>query len=155
MLIELSAATDSVNWRQETPLQLATKREYLTAMYSGGCRNLRDASGINTIRLLIQRGNNDPMQVDDVGHTSIMTSAFDHFDAKNDMLPWLLKQDECEIDLEYRNPAGHSAAAYISTREDFPELLQELLRRGIDVNSPCSRSWSYRIGPKNPLGGKF
>lgn len=147
MLMRLGAATESVTRRQETPLQLATKREHLRAY-----RHHRDASAVDTVRILVQRGENDPMQVDDVGHACVMTAAGDR---RNDMLPWLLRQDEYEIDLQYKNPAGHTAAAYISTREDFPELLPPLLQRGIHIKDSCSNSWSHRFGPKISLGGKL
>lgn len=153
MLIYLGAATNSITQRQETPLQLAAKREHLTPRYHGAYRRDQDASSVDTVRVLMEQGNNDPMQVDDVGYTSIMTAAA--AETKNAILPWLLHQDEYELDLKYRNPAGHTAAAYISTREDFPELLQPLLQRGSDVKEPCSNTFSVRFGPRVSLGGEF
>jgi hypothetical protein len=76
------------------------------------------------------------MQTDEIGYTSIMTASGDY---RNAILPWLLNQDDYEVDLGYKAPTGHTTGAYMSTRGDFPELLYLLLKRGIIINEPCAK----------------
>jgi hypothetical protein len=155
MLIGLGAATNSVTARLETPLLLATtpiSRQHMTRRFHTSQRNSKDASSIDTIRLLVHQGDNDPMQPDDIGFNSIVTASGD---CRNPMLPWLLNQEEYEVDVGYKTPSGHTTGAYISTRVDFPELLPALIEQGINVNDPCAKHWLYRFGPQIDLGGRF
>lgn len=148
MLIELGAVTDCVTFRrQETPLLLAMKRDQLTPD-DNYCRdNCTDAS-LEIVRTLVEKGNIDPMRVDDIGYTAVTAATGQ---ASQKALSWLLRQDIYDIDLRYTSSAGHTTAAYICTTEDFSaDLLDHLLESGIGINDPCVRTWYLRFGPKFP-----
>lgn len=109
-------------------------------------------SSVDTVRVLVQQGKNDPMQENLFGNTSIINAASNKTDP---ILPWLLKQDDCGIDLRYKTPSGHTAAAYISMRDDVPGLLPSLLKSGISAHDPCAKYWYFYHLPKDRLGGKL
>jgi hypothetical protein len=144
MLLALGAASDPVTKRQETPLLLATQsnERNMYRLYFHP-REDEDAS-LDTVRVLVQQGRNDPMQSGDIGETSIITASRMH---TAESLAWLMNQDEYEVDLNYATPRGMTAAALIAQREDFSATLFEpLLRSGIAVDAPCAKKWHFKLG---------
>ena len=135
---------------QQTPLLLASKCSDSVPRYKESYRRSDGTFDIDTVRILVQKAKNGPMQTDCYGNTSISLAAGNN----SKILPWLLSQDAYEIDLRYTTPSGHTAAAFISTREDFPDLLDTLLKNGISTVEPCAKSWYSYLLPTNHLGGK-
>jgi ankyrin repeat protein len=138
LLLALGAVPDPVTKRQETPLFLATH---------SNCQNIefRPAddlnAGINTVRVLVEQGKNDPMQSDDIGWTPIFTASKNN---TSKSLLWLMNQDEYELDLSYTTPGGLTAAALIVQREDLSTtLFQPLVRNGILVDAPCANKLGF------------
>lgn len=144
MLLALGAASDPVTKRQETPLLLATQsnERNMYRLYFHP-RDDENAS-LDTVRVLVQQGRNDPMQSGDIGETSIFTASRMH---NAESLVWLMNQDEYEVDLNYATPRGMTAAAFIAQREDLSaKLFEPLLRSGIAVDAPCAKWWHFRLG---------
>ncbi|KAH7360434.1 ankyrin repeat-containing domain protein [Rhexocercosporidium sp. MPI-PUGE-AT-0058] len=142
MLIRFGAATNCVTVLQQTPLLLATAIEHLSSRNERNRSENEPSSSLNTVRLLVEEGGNDPMDIDDIGFTSIFDAAGN---ISNDALAWLLTQGKYSLDLEYVTPTGHTVAAYISSRNDLsPSLLRPLLRAGIALNGPCAKEWYFR-----------
>ena len=152
MLIDIGAVTDAVTERHDTPLLLATKKVPLGSRWENRRQGRGEADSLNTVRILVEHGKNDPMQCDDIGFNSMLSAARD---SCNETMSWLLNQNEFVIDLRCETPAGYSAAAYITTREDFsPSLLADSVKNGVEPGSPCVNHWHFRYGPKFPkLGG--
>lgn len=152
LLIQLGATTDAVTSHQQTPLLLAARLGDSIPRYEDSYRRHDGAFGVNTVRVLVQQGKNDPMHADFWGRTPVLVAAGNVM--SKEVLPWLLNQDDFEIDFEYKTPSGYNAAAYISTREDFPDLLAPIINSGITVNNPCARYWYSYILPRDRLGGR-
>jgi hypothetical protein len=150
MLLEFGATTNSVTNRQETPLLVATQKMVLCPTHLE--RNVTDSEAcLKTLRILVTLGKNDPMEVDYLGYNTLLKAAGDQSWHSNDCLPWLLGQDEFEIDLHYVTPNGHTAAAYIITRESFaPRLLVPLLKCGVEIDGPCMDIFYYRFPRNSP-----
>lgn len=144
LLIKLGAIPDSVTKRQETPLLLATHSNDRN-MYRLYFRPRTDENAsLDTVRVLVEQGKNDPMQSDDVGETTIITASRNY---NSESLVWLMNQDEFELDLNYATPRGLKAAAVVVQREDLSATLFEaLLRKGIAVDAPCARIWHFQFG---------
>lgn len=141
MLLALGAIPDPVTKRQETPLLLATHAD---------CRNVYfrpindETASLDTVRVLVEQGKNDPMQIDDIGWTSIFTATKNR---TSQSLLWLMNQEEYELDLNYTTPGGITAAALIVQREDLTAALFEpLLRNRIAVDAPCAKRWRFQFG---------
>ncbi|KAE9379389.1 ankyrin [Stipitochalara longipes BDJ] len=138
MLLALGAVPDPVTKRQETPLLLATRSNCQDEY-----RPVHDKSAsINTLRVLVEQGNNDPMHSNDIGWTSI-------FKASNNLsgeaLEWLINQTEYELDFKYTTPGGLTAAALFVQREDLSAtLFQPLLRGGIKIDAPCAEKLGFQ-----------
>ena len=148
MLIDIGAVTDAVTERHDTPLLLATKKVPLGSRWENRRQGRGEADSLNTVRILVEHGKNDPMQCDDIGFNSMLSAARD---SCNETMSWLLNQNEFVIDLRCETPAGYSAAAYITTREDFsPSLLADSVKNGVEPGSPCVNHWHFRYGPKFP-----
>lgn len=120
---------------------VATKRERL------GSRNVEfqfkhiSEACLQTLRVLVIEGENDPMEVDILGYNSAFIAAGNHLTSS---LPWLLSQEEYHLDFSYMNPNGITAAAYIVTRDDFsPELLTPLLHSGLGIDAVCVKCWYF------------
>lgn len=146
-LIELGAKTDCVTNRLETPLLLCTKRESWSPRKIEYASFHDPASTPETVRVLIEKGRNDPMDVDQTGWNSLFIAAVND---RTDSISTLLTQDEFEIDLNYVTTGGLMVGGCISTREYISTaLITPLLRRGIDINAPCKKVWYFRFGPKS------
>ena len=152
MLIKFGAATDSLSYRQETPLMLAAKRFDPMPHYSKGYRCHGRTAAIDTVRTLVQQGDNDPMQRNAFGFSSIITAASNQTDP---ILSWLLSQDAYDVDLMCKTPSGHTAAAYIAMRDDVPNFLPILKKRGVTVCGPCADHWYIYHLRTDYLCGKF
>jgi len=141
MLLSLGAVPDPVTKRRETPLLLATHSNCRNAEY----RPLDDSSAsINTVRVLVEQGKNDPMQSDDLDWNSIFTASRNR---TPDSLLWLINQEEYQLDLKYETPGGVTTAAVIVQREDLsPALFQHLVRSGVAINAPCAKTWYPEFG---------
>jgi hypothetical protein len=142
ILIALGAVPDPVTNRQETPLHLACDPSPRVD------ENFRadddDVASLDTVRVLVEQGKNDPMQGDDIGFNSIFGAAKGRY---SHSLVWLVNQDEFELDLNYATPAGFTAAAMIVQREDLSsQLFEPLLRNGIALDAPCAKMWRFRSG---------
>jgi hypothetical protein len=139
MLLALGAISDPVNRYQETPLLLAT--------HSNGqnveCRPKNDESaGLDTLRVLIEQGKNDPMQSNDIGWTPVFYASKS---SASKYLLWLMNQDEYELDLNYTTPGGLTAAALLVQREDLSAaMFQPLLQNGIPVDAPCAERLRFQ-----------
>lgn len=146
LLIQLGAVTDAVTNRQATPLLLATNAHFkeFHSVDLGQALQQTSNAQLDTIRVLVEMGDNDPMCVNDIGRTAMLDGAGTSLNG--DSLSWLMNQDSYEVDLHYMTPTGHTAAAYISLRDDLsPELLAPLLRSGIDINGSCATSWYFNF----------
>lgn len=143
MLLALGAASDPVTKRQETPLLLATQSNE-RSMYRLLFRPRdNDNASLETVRVLVEQGKNDPMQSGDNGETSIFTASRMH---TSESLVWLMNQDEYEVDLNYATDGGMTAVALIAQREDLSATLFEpLLRSGITVDAPCAKRWDFQF----------
>jgi hypothetical protein len=150
MLIEIGAMTNSVTNRQETPLLVATQKVFLYPTQLD--RNVDDSEAcLKTLRILVSLGKNGPMEVDYLGYNSLLKAAGDQSWHSNHCLSWLLNQEKFEIDLHYVTPNGHTAAAYIITRESFsPSLLMHLLKCGVDIDGACMDVFYYRFPRNSP-----
>ena len=147
MLIELGAKADCVTMRLETPLLLCTKKVNWNPRKVKYESSHNTASAPETVRVLVEKGRNDPMDVDQTGLNSVFIAAGND---ENKSVSWLLTQDEFEIDLNYVKSIGNTAGAYIATRGDLSSaLIMPLLRRGIQINQPCAKIWYLRFGPKS------
>ncbi|KAH6720115.1 hypothetical protein BKA61DRAFT_230000 [Leptodontidium sp. MPI-SDFR-AT-0119] len=145
MLIELGAATTSLTLRQETPLFLTAKAQSPFAGHRLGFGGAELAC-IDTMRILIEKGNIDPMLSDRHGYTPVFEAAINQANAP---LSWLMHQDRFLLDLGYSSHGGIRLAAFVSQRKALPsKVLSRLLRSGIKVNEPCARTWGYRYGMK-------
>jgi ankyrin repeat protein len=144
MLLILGAVPDAVTKRQETPLLLATHSNDRNMYRLYFCPRNDESASLNTVRVLVEQGQNDPMQSDDIGETSIFTASRNH---SPESWIWLMNQDEYEVDLNYATPGGMTAAALIAQREDLSATLFEpLLRHGIVVDAPCTKMWHFQYG---------
>jgi hypothetical protein len=146
LLIQLGAVTDAVTNRQATPLLLASNSHFkeFHSMEIGQARPQTSNAQLDTIKVLVELGDNDPMNVDDIGRIAVLDGAGTSL--SGDSLSWLMNQDNYELDLQYVAPTGHTAAAYISLRDDLsPELLAPLLRSGIDINGFCASTWHFNF----------
>jgi hypothetical protein len=105
------------------------------------------ASAPETVRVLVEKGRNHPVEVDQTGFNSVFIATGND---KNDSVSWLLTQEEFEIDLNYVRSSGHTAGAYIATRGDLSSaLIHPLLRCGFKIDEPCAKVWYLRFGPKS------
>jgi hypothetical protein len=144
MLTDMGAVPDVLTNRQETPLQLALR---WSCRLTHACPVLDEAACIDTVRVLVEQGRNDPMFTNDVGFNAVFTAARNK---STQAVIWLMNQDTYEIDLNHRNPGGVSAASILSGRDDLSTShLTPLLRSGISINSPCISSWRFRLRPKD------
>lgn len=141
MLLALGAVPEPVTRRQETPLYLATR---------SNCRNMNfrpiheESASLDTVRVLVEQGKNDPMQCDDIGWTSILTASRNRSGAP---LLWLVHQAEYELDLNYETPSGITTASLFAQRDDLsPALFEPLLYRGIAIEAPCAIWWCPQFG---------
>jgi hypothetical protein len=116
MLIDLGAVTDAVTHRYRIPLLLASKSPPVGTQWEQRRLIQRDDDSLNTVRTLVEHGQNDPMQCDDIGFNSVICGAAD---ASSKTLTWLLNQEQFAVDLWYKTPTGHTAAAYVTTRSRF------------------------------------
>jgi hypothetical protein len=141
LLLDLGAVADPVTKRQETPLLLATRSDCQHANFRDRSTNGETAC-LNTVKVLVEQGQNDPMQCDDVGWTPIFTASKNR---SRESLLWLVHQDDYEVDLNYSTPEGTTTAAFFARRGDMcPTLFEPLLQKGIAINGPCAAVW----GPK-------
>jgi hypothetical protein len=133
MLLALGAISDPVNKYQETPLLLATH----STCQNVECRPKNDESaGLDTLRVLVEQGKNDPMQSNDIGWTPVFHAS--KSPASKSLL-WLMNQDEYALDLNYTTPGGLTAAALLVQREDLSAtIFQPLLQNGLPVDAPCA-----------------
>jgi hypothetical protein len=138
-----------VTHHEETPLLVASISPDSVPRYRESYRRSDGAFDIDTVRVLVQQAKNDPMQIDCYGSTSISISAGN----KSKILSWLLDQDEFEIDLTTQS--GHTSAAFLSGRGDFPDLLGSLVRHGVSVTNPCAKAWFSYLLPTVRLGGNL
>jgi hypothetical protein len=147
VLIDLGAVANAVTDRLETPLLLAMDHEFRAHLISkvSSQSELQGAySQLDTVRTLVESGENDPMGLDDIGYTPLMHAAGHPMDKS---LCWLLSQDTFELDLHYKTPTGYTAAAYVSLRENLtPNLIAPFLLAGIDLNSPSADFYYTRYG---------
>jgi hypothetical protein len=153
MLIKLGAAANAGTHRFESPLMFAMNEgaRIRLSRSEEDKKRLNEESQLNTMRLLVEAGDNDPMEVDDIGFTPFLIGTGSPFTST---LAWLLQQDTYDLDLQYKTPTGHTAAAYMSVRDDFStDLLAPLIRSGIDINAPCADLFYFRYGPR--LDGRF
>lgn len=132
--------------RFESPLLLAVDEKVRLSLFcqsqlSEEQERLDSVSQFDTIRLLVEAGENDPMAADDVGFTPFLVGISN---PRSMHLEWLFGQDSYDLDLGYKTPAGHTAAAYLSLRKDFSEeLLAPLIRSGIQIDGPCADFYSF------------
>jgi hypothetical protein len=145
MLLALGAVPDPVTKYQHTPLQLATH---------SNCRNVElrpkhdGNASLETVRILVEQGKNDPMQSNDIGWTSIFTASKG---CTSESLVWLMNQNEYELDHNYKTPGGLTASALMAQRDDLCDtLFRPLLRNGIEVDAPCAGKWGpeFKVGIK-------
>ena len=143
MLLALGAASDPVTKRQETPLLLAThsnERNMYRLLFHP--RGNEDAS-LDTVRVLIEQGKNDPMQSNDIGRTPIFNASEG---CTSESLAWLMNQDEFELDHKYTTLGGLTAAALMAQREDLSDaLFRPLLRGGVVADAHCAARWGPRF----------
>jgi len=139
MLLALGAISDPVNRYQETPLLLATHSDGQNVE----CRPKNDESaGLDTLRVLIEQGKNDPMQSNDIGWTPVFYASKS---SASKYLLWLMNQDEYELDLNYTTPGGLTAAALLVQREDLSAaMFQPLLQNRIPVDAPCAERLRFQ-----------
>jgi hypothetical protein len=144
ILIDMGTISGSLTIRQETPLLLAAKSD---------CRRAErrpiydEVACIDTVRVLVERGGNDPMIADNTGFTSVLTAAKNPF---NKAVFWLLNQDIYDINLQFSALGGMATSALLARRKDLSsEILAPLLRKGISVNAACARRWRFKHGPGN------
>jgi len=83
--------TDALDSYLRTPLHLATSC-FLVFNYN-------TSEHLDTIRLFVEGGYNDPMQLDRGGRPSLFTQ-------HNQALHWLLNQDSFYVDPGYKAPLG-------------------------------------------------
>jgi hypothetical protein len=143
ILIDLGTIPDSLTVRQETPLLLAATCDCRKAE----CHPIYDeVACIDTVRVLVEHGSNDPMIADNTGLTSVLIAAKNPF---NKAVFWLLNQDVYEINLKLSALRGIATAAFLASRTDLSsEILAPLLRNGISVNAACARRWWFKYGPE-------
>jgi hypothetical protein len=144
MLLALGAVSDPVTKRQETPLLVATQANDPTLCRGYFHPRNDESTDIDTMRVLVEQGKNDPMQSDDIGWNSIFTASRDR---TSESLLWLMNQNEYEIDLNYATLGGVTATAVISQREYLSTtLLQHLVRSGVAIDAPCAKRWRFKFG---------
>jgi hypothetical protein len=139
LLLALGAVPDPVTKRQETPLLVATRanerplgRGYLHPRHD-------ESTTLDTMRVLVEQGKNDPMQSGDIGYNSIFMASKNR---SSRSLLWLIHQDEYELDLSYTSPGGITAASLFVQREDLsPTLFEPILRKWTAIEAPCAKGW--------------
>ena len=138
MLIEMGAVADALTNRQETPLLLA-QGWYSPPRRTCFCPVLDENACVDTVRVLVEQGRNDPMIANDVGFNSIVTAANNR---STKAIVWLMNQDQYEIDLRSATPSGTTAAALLVLRDDLSSsILNSIIRSGILMDSPCTKAW--------------
>jgi hypothetical protein len=107
-----------------------------------------ESASLETVRVLVEQGNNDPMQSNDIGRTPMFYASEG---CTSESLAWLMNQDEFELDYNYKTSGGLTAAALMAQREDLSDaLFRPLLRGGVVADARCAAKW----GPKFKSGIK-
>jgi hypothetical protein len=147
----MGAVADALTNRQETPLLLAVGWSS-PPRRTCFCPLLDENACVDTVRVLVEQGRNDPMIANDVGFNSILTAAKNR---STKAIVWLMNQDQYEVDLRSASPSGTTAAAYLVLREDLSSsILNSMFRSRILIDSPCTKAWlvAYcRSGPDSLL----
>jgi hypothetical protein len=107
-----------------------------------------ESANLETVRVLVEQGNNDPMQSNDIGRTPIFYASEG---CTSESLAWLMNQDEFELDYNYKTSGGLTAAALMAQREDLSDaLFRPLLRNGIVADAHCAAKWApqFNLGIK-------
>jgi len=140
MLLALGAASDPVTNRQEIPLLLAT---HSICPRTGHLRPTYDNASLDTVRLLVEQGKNDPMQSDDIEWNAIFTASQNR---TSQSLAWLINQNEYELDLKYATPGSITAATVMVQRDDLTApLFGSLLKNGVAMDAPCAKWWRFQF----------
>ncbi|KAG4442623.1 hypothetical protein IFR05_001879 [Cadophora sp. M221] len=138
MLIDLGAQTNCLTRRLRSPLHLATQSSSRHYPYRIQTRT----SCIDSLRVLVESGNNDPMLFDRLGFTPIFEAAMNP-DIQS--LSWLMSQTYQDIEMRCASSGGVTMAAFIAQRPDLSlGLLNTVLRHGIEINLSCARTWRFR-----------
>jgi hypothetical protein len=139
MLINEGALATTITKRLQTPLILAADGIEYILITGKKDDAIEDDAQLDTIRVLVELGQNDPMDTDYIGYNALLKAAGTTW---NQSLSWLLDQDTFELDFQYKTVNGYTAHAGASLREDLtPSQLTRFLQNGIDINAPCANWW--------------
>jgi hypothetical protein len=144
----VGAVTNAGTHKLESPLMVAMD-EYSRRSMSRSDeeeQRLNGISQLDTIRLLVEVGDNDPMEPSDIKSTPLsigLTSPL------REGLNWILHQDVFDLNFYHKTLTGYTSAALMPLREDFSaEMLAPLIRSGYQINGPCADYFTFKIGAR-------